>query len=357
MRSSRHIGAVVVSIAAVLFSFAPVASAQGALPVFEVTACATDPADAAKLDQFERAFYSLTAYLGWPARMGEADVPLAAVTVEDDLGEAFGYSKSSTARMIEAATRALASLATYRSKLDRVGHLFDAMQRNARFTSRRGVMSLINAGLSRIDAGISELYHAGNEWEASARAFLAYSYDSALAHLSTGALTYGQGLGHDVEGGAGTISSALNALDESASCHGASDTVASMSPRQIDRAAGGGGTQRNRQADLTLLAPKRLRLAKRGATTLPLTVTIAGPRPSMCTRATSAGCTRLELWLTRGKKLVLNLHGTVFKPGAFGLKLRVPRSVGRSTLTLRLAVVPPEGVSPTRQLSVTVRMR
>jgi hypothetical protein len=328
------------SVASVLASANATARAQGAAqqasPTFQVTACSTDPGEAAKYDSFLRGFRKFEADL--------RDNLLVADEVQSLLGEAYMWSNKNTARMIESANEALASLSNYRANLDQLALDLDAMKRSADLTDNRGVASLIESALAQMDGGVSSLYQSADQWGAAANAFLAYNYDGATSYMEGGATLHYTGI-LAIQAGDGLVTSALTALYESSACEKATDVVSPMSATQVSRSAGGGGTQRGGKGDLSVVAPKRLKLKKRGATKLPMT--LKASRPGL-----------IEIWLKRGQKLTLNTHGTAFKEGKTGLRLDVPHAAAKTAkrkLQLKITFTPSGAVDATQTINLTIR--
>lgn len=326
MRKAWMVGAAVVT----LLLAAPGAHAA---PAGHVNACSTDPGGLSKLDSF------LDAFRKFHVDLYDADF-IAGNDVQWHLGQALMWAKPNAARMIQEANDALASLPPYRAKLDAVGFDLDAMQRRSGFTDRRGVVSIIQPALAQIDAGIAKHYQAGNHWEAAANAFLAFSYEAAEASMEAGALTFLDG-GRGAQAGEQRISAAIASLGESSSCDDVTDVTSSLSASQVSRRAGGGGTQR-RGDDLSIIAPKRLKLHKRGTTTLPMTLKVSKPG-------------LIEVWLNRGTKLIVNVHVGALRKGEFGLLLDVPHTTSTRSLKLKLAFFS-GGVDPIETISLTTRV-
>jgi len=108
------------------------------------------------------------------------------------------------------------------------------------------------------------------------------------------------------------------------------------------------------------LAPSNdppLKLKKHRPTLLPMTLQASERGSSLCAPGISPGCARLEIWLTRGKKLILNIHGTVFKERKFGLQLAVARAARKGDLHLKVTFIPPGGINPTEIVNLTIRER
>ncbi len=291
MRQVLPVGAAVVTL--VLAAGGAATGAPPALPG-QVNACSTDPGGLSKLDSFQGALRKLHVDLYDADFAAENDV-------QGHLGLADEYAKPNTARMIQEANEALGSLPGYRSKLDAVALDFDAMRRSSDFTDRRGVVSLIEPAMAQINAGISKHHQAGDHWEAAANAFLAYSYGAAEASMEAGALTFADGV-MSIQAGEARISSAIATFGELSSCDDVSDVTAALSANQVSRRAGGGGTQRRGGDDLSIVAPKRLKLKKRGTTKLPMTLKVS--KPGM-----------IEVWLNRGTQLLVNIHVGVLREG------------------------------------------
>lgn len=331
MRKAWVVGAAVVTL--VLAAGGTATGAPQPLPG-KVSACSTDPEGLSKLESFQDSLRK------FHADLFDADF-IASNDVQWHLGQALMWAKPNTPRMLQEAGEALASLPSYRAKLDAVGLDLDAMQRRSRFTDRRGVLSLIDSALAQIDAGIAKHYQAGDHWEAAANAFLALSYDAADASMEAGALTFLDGA-RATQAGELQISAAIATLAELSSCEDVSAVTSPLSATQVNRRAGGGGTQRRGGDDLSLVAPKRLKLHKRGSTRLPITLKVSKPGV-------------IEVWLGRGKKLILNIQVGALRKGEFSLLLNVPHTTSKRDLKLKLAFFS-GGVAPIETINVTTRV-
>ena len=297
-----------------------------------VDGCTSDGADALKYLTFIQSLNAL-----------EPDFADLGAVEEDmviDLAEAYTKSKTSPADMITLARTALAAVPKYQALLDALAMDFDAMQRSVRFTANPGDVAALVSALSSIDRAIADLHQVGEHLQASAQAFLQYSYDSALDDLDEANTIYPQAW-LAIHLAIAQLRAALTSLYNSAACKNGSAIGAALSGAQINRAAGGGGTQTHKLRGLSVMAPKHLKLQRRGTTKLKLTLTL--PRPGS-----------LELSLTRGKRLIITVHCTSTGHGRVGLSLNVPRTAAKSRLRLTVSFVPYRQVKPAATISLGI---
>ncbi len=91
---------------------------------------------------------------------------------------------------------------------------------------------------------------------------------------------------------------------------------------------------------LSVVTSRRLKLAKRGPTQLPLTLRVA-----------KAG--QVEIWLSRSNKLIINIQVGTLKPSKFGLRLRMHPAASKAALKLRLTFIS-TGVKPTATINLNI---
>jgi hypothetical protein len=158
--------------------------------------------------------------------------------------------------------------------------------------------------------------------------------------MESGSLTYGEAV-HAIFAGEHTINAALQQLQQDVSCQNKARVVAPMSAAQLSTAAGGGGTQLGGGSALSIRAPKRLKLHEHASTILPMTLT-----------ASKAGI--IELRLTRGSNLILNVHAVVLRSDHYGLRLAVPQSSSKTVLRLKVNFI--AGTTPvSRSITLVIR--
>ena len=317
---------------------APSARAAGVcrtpLPAISLAQCSTDPNGLAQVGKFQ---VKLATFHDDMYAIPDGVMFVAENDVQGHLAEAAQFQKSNTSRMLQEATEALASLKDYRAKLDKLAVDLDAVKRGVPITSSPAFGRFVKAALAQIDGGVAQLWQAANSWESAANAFLAYDYNAADSGMESGALTYGDAV-HAIFAGEHEINAALQQLQQDISCQNEAGVVAPMSAAQLSTAAGGGSTQLGGRSALSIRAPKRLKLHKHASTMLPMTL-----------NASKVGI--IELWLTRGSKLILNMHAIVLRPGHYGLRLVVPHSSTKTALRLKVNFI-----AGTTQMSHTITL-
>jgi PKD repeat protein len=138
--------------------------------------------------------------------------------------------------------------------------------------------------------------------------------------------------------GAGNTGEAKKVITVTPSALGGSGAIggtitAPPSSQSISSQSGGGGTQKTTFAGLQVVAPKTFRIRK-DRRTLPLTLTSA-----------SAG--RVQISLTRGRKVVARGAATFTRPETFGFKLKLPARMKPGVHTLKITLKPKESSKAT----------
>ena len=237
-----------------------------------------------------------------------------------------------------AAKQSLAMLPAASSLLDKVAKDHAGMKRNQAFTTNSHVKITIDVALTSIDKRLSQEFRALDALKASAVAYAAGSCAAGSQQLDAWASLHADAFA-GLSKGEQEITQALAALTD---CKDTVLVVTPMSPTQIDRAAGGGGTQLRSTHGLSVLAPKRLKLNRHGRTALPLTLTA----PTFGT---------LEIWLARGNTVIIDIHGSMGR-GATGLRVNLPRNTSAGNRQLTVTFTPAGAVDPTAKSQLTVRL-
>ena len=99
--------------------------------------------------------------------------------------------------------------------------------------------------------------------------------------------------------------------------------LAPLTPSQVSRAAGGGGTQQRSAGTLVVLAPLTVKLAAHGTSKLSITL-----------KAKDSGGVGLSL--ARGTTLLASGTGQML-PGSSGLRIALPRGAKPGTVSLRVS--------------------
>lgn len=104
--------------------------------------------------------------------------------------------------------------------------------------------------------------------------------------------------------------------------HGALNATLAYSGAKIAALSGHGGTQRTRVGRLTILAPRRFRLVRRGQIPLTVTTSVRGS---------------LSLALAHGRHSIAKGSARITRAGALGLRVRLPARppLGAATLSIR----------------------
>jgi hypothetical protein len=124
-----------------------------------------------------------------------------------------------------------------------------------------------------------------------------------------------------------------------ATTSGGGTVTAAPSPASVSQQAGGGGTQRTRVGGLSVVAPKRLTLAKtRKKLPLVLTVDTAGT---------------VEVSLLRGAKIASRGSVKIARAGTLGFSLKLPKRPRAGSYTLKLVFRPTSGRAATKTLHLT----
>ncbi|HWI74085.1 MAG TPA: PKD domain-containing protein [Baekduia sp.] len=124
-----------------------------------------------------------------------------------------------------------------------------------------------------------------------------------------------------------------------ATTSGGGTVTAAPSPASVSQQAGGGGTQRARVGGLSVVAPKRLTLAKtRKKLPMVLTVDTAGT---------------VEVSLLRGAKIASRGSVKIARAGTLGFSLKLPKRPRAGGYTLKLVFRPTSGRAATKTLHVT----
>ena len=304
-------------------------------PPFKVVSCSTDTIDAAKYDKFIHFWVKFS--------VDHSGLIGGYYIMESNNGSGWSACESTPSKGVPYGQAALAGAPIMRDALKAELADIEEMKAVADFPHRRKDRLAIDAALVQLEGATKQFSGVVDLQEAAANALIASNCElSGTQHESAQQLE--EALDAPWLAGANGITKALNDLYESSPCKDDVDSSPPMSDGQIDRAAGGGGVQHGGGTqDLSVVAPKRLKVSKHGPVVLPLTL-----------KPATHGA--IEIWFTQGKRLILNAHVTSYRRAAFGLRLTLSSAAATSSLQLKIVFsTGATAVKPTRTIKLTIR--